>query len=535
MTSNLTYDTLTAYIDGLHTTDSTLTPTDYTKIIDYILANGETTNTPRDLIQLRRGNESDLPLLAQGEPAFTLDTGKFFVGGENGNVEIGVTFTNVKANGAKGDGSTDDTANIQSTLNNGGVIIFPPGTYEISSPLTIQSGTRIIGSGATLQVTTGFPNNRGIFENSDTVNGNTDISVEDISFDFSLNSQAGMKAVWYQKCQRVKVIACKTEQGGDVIAFTGCTDYAAMGNVCLSSIGQTVIDNWGGCKNGVISNNRIDGNTGGPGCGILVSGFNTGLSANTTEGISVVGNVIRNVSLGIYLQGGTDGTTPGLVKDCVVTGNTIDTTTKSHGIYLTETQNCVISDNVIKDIYQVGIMVTKMTNGAVSTDCVISSNVLDNINTSSTVGNSAIHFESGSDNNVVIGNHLKNVSTCNACILLYQANNNVVSDNYFDTAKYTAISRNGDTGNLIKNNMGYNPIGHQTPPTVPAASTAIQNPFGVDCMVVVTGGSGVNVGIGSTSNTTPTGITDGVVMVPANGYVDLGTYTTAPTWTWYGF
>jgi hypothetical protein len=39
-------------------------------------------------IKLRRGLEEDLPVLKIGEPAFTLDTGKLFVGSASGNVEI---------------------------------------------------------------------------------------------------------------------------------------------------------------------------------------------------------------------------------------------------------------------------------------------------------------------------------------------------------------------------------------------------------------------------------------------------------------
>jgi hypothetical protein len=39
-------------------------------------------------IQLKRGLEKDLPVLAEGEPAFTTDSWKFFVGSKNGNKQI---------------------------------------------------------------------------------------------------------------------------------------------------------------------------------------------------------------------------------------------------------------------------------------------------------------------------------------------------------------------------------------------------------------------------------------------------------------
>jgi hypothetical protein len=40
------------------------------------------------IIQLRRGLEKEIPVLAQGEPAFTTDTGKLFIGSPSGNVLI---------------------------------------------------------------------------------------------------------------------------------------------------------------------------------------------------------------------------------------------------------------------------------------------------------------------------------------------------------------------------------------------------------------------------------------------------------------
>lgn len=60
---------------------------------------------------------------------------------------------NVKDHGAVGDGTTDDTAAIQATINlatAGGTIYFPPGSYRLnsSSSLTLSaSGTRLLGAG----------------------------------------------------------------------------------------------------------------------------------------------------------------------------------------------------------------------------------------------------------------------------------------------------------------------------------------------------------------------------------------------------
>lgn len=63
--------------------------------------------------------------------------------GKIGNVSI----TNVLANGANGDGVTDDTSALQDIFDVGGVIYIPKGTYIISRTLTVRDGTMIVGDG----------------------------------------------------------------------------------------------------------------------------------------------------------------------------------------------------------------------------------------------------------------------------------------------------------------------------------------------------------------------------------------------------
>lgn len=54
----------------------------------------------------------------------------------------------IRSTGAKGDGSTDDTTNIQKAFNKGGVINFTPGTYKVTGTLNyISATTRVRGAG----------------------------------------------------------------------------------------------------------------------------------------------------------------------------------------------------------------------------------------------------------------------------------------------------------------------------------------------------------------------------------------------------
>lgn len=70
------------------------------------------------------------------------------------------TFINVKDYGAKGDGITDDTLPIQNAVNRGGFVIFPTGTYLISSPIVkstpglVLQGSGIQGSGSPITMGT---------------------------------------------------------------------------------------------------------------------------------------------------------------------------------------------------------------------------------------------------------------------------------------------------------------------------------------------------------------------------------------------
>jgi len=117
-------------------------------------------------IFLKRGLKDNLPILNEGEPAFTTDTNELYIGSSTGNKHFPnqLDYNNLMENynshdkflkhiwidvgdkkyGAKGDGTTDDTIAIQSAINDtvlygGGAIYFPKGTYKITSSLNFKS------------------------------------------------------------------------------------------------------------------------------------------------------------------------------------------------------------------------------------------------------------------------------------------------------------------------------------------------------------------------------------------------------------
>lgn len=145
--------TLDAYIQALYDDDGQLSSADYQLIINYILSNGNPETDPRDLFQVRRGDEVDLPALAQGEPALTLDTERFYMGGLSGNIRFpnikDMPFVNLIQYNPKGDGVTDDYTVIQQAINDaaGGILYWNKqkgAEYLVADTISIPENTSIL-------------------------------------------------------------------------------------------------------------------------------------------------------------------------------------------------------------------------------------------------------------------------------------------------------------------------------------------------------------------------------------------------------
>ena len=104
------------------------------------------------------------------------------------------------------------------------------------------------------------------------------------------------------------------------------------------------------------------------------------------------------------------------------------------------------------------------------------------------------------------------------------------NDALYGTINYNKISGSiavtgGANVRLVSMNQAR---GSQTPPSVPATTVPLTNPFWRDCDVLITGGTVSDIAIDGAS----TGLTSGWFPVPTGATITL-THTGAPTWAWW--
>lgn len=126
---------------------------------------------------------------------------------------------NLKAYGAKGDGTTDDSAALQAAVNaahtaspSGGAVLVPPGTYKIVTPPTMYSGIKLISygditppaiwskfNGAPFNSFTPSPGSRNmselLFSSAWTIQDMSQIGIEGLVLDFGAAGNLTLKGI----------------------------------------------------------------------------------------------------------------------------------------------------------------------------------------------------------------------------------------------------------------------------------------------------------------------------------------------------
>lgn len=168
--------------------------------------------------------------------------------------EVRTLTFNVKHYGATGNGTTNDSAAIQAAIDAaeaaaGGTVYFPPGTYKITSGLTVEAaGVRLVGAGRMASVISSSLSAGGkMLTLGDGTNVLTHIEVRDLGFTGSANANYG---VWLNtnatrySLRDLRVTGCTGTPGAAIGMDTGGSNAHHSGLIerCELSSNDTGIE-----------------------------------------------------------------------------------------------------------------------------------------------------------------------------------------------------------------------------------------------------------------------------------------------------
>lgn len=417
----------------------------------------------------------------------------------SGSTSNGMPVFNVKddAYGALGDGSTDDTTAIQAAITaaqsaGGGVVFVPPvsTSYIINNTLTISANNvQIVGAGWASQIQAGASMPAAPMLQSQAIGGGAfryGIKIQDIYFNGNNVTGVGgiqLDTTYHALLDHVRVRNCKAISvylngtSGNVGAYTNIIGCTITDGTAATSIGVlTTFHEWITIVGGLIG------------------------TFNTAGGVGVKYQNLNCRLIGVGLDNCDTNFWQVFAGRTTILGCQFDRAQTRH-MRLQGAKNCAITGNAFCS-----------RNGS-GTDMI---NIDDGANASNIFsGNSTLAGQGWT-------NWIKENANTGTPGNLYVNN---------DCASYAVVQQTG----IFKNNLTYNPVGHAvTQPGVAASTVAMTNTTGVDCMVIVTGGTVSNITVGGTA----TGITlsTGQIVqlrVPA-GQTWSYTYTVAPTHSLYG-
>jgi len=422
-------------------------------------------------------------------------------------------YYNVLQYGATGNGSTDDTAAINAAITaagnaGGGVVFLPDGTYKTSGILLLnQNNVTLAGAGwGTVIKPASGANFDVIGQVLPSVNAPNDVEglvIQDLKIDGSNMSGTtagqGNGIHFWGAFSPVIHHVRMTNIPNWCILLEGSTTsgYRAHISYCRLENGVAGIRTGSGFEVNFITNNSLV--TGSGNCAALQPQY----GSQSTDGYNMWLNTGSNM-----VTDNTFGHNFADVRASVLLQNTLQRLIGNHwdsppyqALVIQGTRNLIIGNNI------------DHANNGQAVEMV-------------TLQNS---------NNVIVGNSFDNddQSSGHFTYDILESGGpytgNMIADNWFRAGASGVISQNAGSTNKIHHNTGYNPVGSITAPAIPASTTAYTNSFGVDCMVIVSGGTVTVIAIGGVS----TGLTSGAFRVPAGQTITL-TYSSAPTWKWFG-
>jgi hypothetical protein len=465
-------------------------------------------------------------------------------------------YYNVKNYGALGDGVTDDTTAIQSAITAavasvGGIVYFPPATYQVSTPLSIsQKNTVLLGAGpgSVIRPTSGFVGAQVIGITADYC------GVHDLMIAYANTTSSGNPAA-------------------NGIEVTGAR-YASLFNLqlyyingwAIESLGTAGVNNVGGvmhsvhithCAQGI----HIKGVTGSNFVGqnqvtdILVetvdngdcilledindcqvTNFGGAAAGGATTGCAIhvkggSSNTFTNIDVGMIAQGTASPTI--LVETATADPNNLTfiggvAQNGKYAVQITAANNVKFTGLLFKHSNLDGINISASNGPITFRDCTIITNNQSN-------GTAYEINSSQSGGNFYVDQCLFQTAIGTGVGLVTNAVNDSTHRGYFYSCHFigtgtTVTNVFNGTPQIVRTSVGYNPRGSITPATI-GASPFTGNTSQNDILLIFTAIAGMTAfAIGGTSVGLPTVNTP--YRIPARQAFTVTWATTAPTYIW---
>lgn len=422
----------------------------------------------------------------------------------------------VRDYGATGNGTTDDAASINNAIAaaataGGGIVYLPPGTYSVTAGIVLTAD-RIILRGAgksTIIKPTSGANYDVISTPIPATEGTAGyihyyLGVENLAIDCSLatGTTAGkgngihFYGVRYSHIRDVNITTCLNWGillDGDITNFSYSIDV--RGNKIINGSAGIMVTF---SEEAFITCNDI-----------LQANLTTAAQQPSFGTQSNVGYLVRFLSGYSLLMGNVIGSSGSHTSAAVQVENSGPTRIEGNRFdqcryqaIRTTAPNTVIIGNQIGNPSSVGSVEGIKLGSAKNT---VIGNIFD-------ISNGAAHWTyciaepSAQSDNIIMGNQL------------LPGTSGVVN---LSTSS-TKCRASGNTG--------YNPVGTITAPSMPSSTTDQFNVYGVDVEVFITGGTVTVINIDGN----PTGLTSGSFKLAPGQKITI-TYSSAPTWKWFGY
>ncbi len=391
-------------------------------------------------------------------------------------------------------GTTDSTTGILLAISTGNrKVVFPCGTFLVSSVLALPSNTELAGSGpcTTIKASASMAFNpqyanwyggttttgRNIFANANFAGTDHDIYVHDFNADATLWSSADVFHIGtFSSANHVVVERIRFFGGGSIsssnaLSFIGQSYQYTVKDNYAQGTSNACFDQWDGVHDFLLEGNFCEGD-GYVLNGIQVNGLVSGLPAGSpaigriSYDFRIIGNSVRDTaSSPISIRGLCLGATCGEVRNGEIVGNIVNGVSPAGalvpGIFVGDGSDIGVGFNEVSNMRGPCAIAAGQIAASVTRNITISNNTCFNINTLGAGGttDNAIYVGTSADapdGVSVVGNTVRNGNYSYAIRVLSGTNVKVIPGNMTAGSSGTILAGTGVNivGSAADNHVG---------------------------------------------------------------------------------